>query len=71
MTLQEQLDLVQVSEVDAYHNEVNGGGLTAILGWFMVDDGNGAVAYFALESAAFHHRLTLINNRLNRLGSED
>jgi hypothetical protein len=34
-------------------------------GWFAVVDEDGINAYFSSETAAFRHRLDLINRRLN------
>jgi len=38
MNLDYYLDTIVVGVVDDYHNEINGGGLTAILGWYYVDN---------------------------------
>jgi hypothetical protein len=64
--LNEQLDDVHVEHVDDHHNGVNGGGLTAIIGWHGVSTGDdGVIAYFASERDALFFRLALINARLN------
>ena len=55
-----------VDVVDDYHNEVNEGKLSGILGWYFVcDPDEGVIAYFSTPEAAFRHRLALINDKLN------
>ena len=66
-TLDFWLAQISVAIVDDYHNEVNDGKLSGILGWYMVIDESGVNAYFSTPSAALHHRLTIINNRLNNV----
>jgi len=67
-SLDDALGDVYVYQVEDYHNEAAGGGLSAILGWWAVDAAESAtVAYFATEAQAFHYRLAVINARLNPL----
>jgi hypothetical protein len=66
-TLEDLLEEINVGEVDDYHNEINGNGLTAIIGWYYVDDGSGVFIYTNTEQKALEIRLNEINNRLNVL----
>ena len=65
MTLRDWLEEVTVDSVDNYHNETNGGGLSAILGWWYVCDETGVNSYFSKESDALRFRLDYINRKLN------
>ena len=70
ISLDELLDRIQVVPMSdlstEYVPKFQG---TCMDNWHGVtsDFHGGVVAYFLDESAAFHHRLTLINNLLNRL----
>lgn len=69
LSLDQWLDAVSVHGIDDYHNEVNGGQLGGVLGWYGVstDDAGGIIAYFNNENDAFHYRLDYINRKLNPL----
>lgn len=65
-TLDSLLEKFQVDIVDDHINETNGGGLTAVLGWYYVStDDDGIIAYFMNESDALRFRISEINRILN------
>ena len=59
LTLYQALDEFSVMDAEDVASFSN------LTGWFAVVDEDGINAYFSTETAAFRHRLDLINRRLN------